>query len=183
MIRDRAVVGRYASALFGAALARNELQQADTDVRALEALYRKDPRLQEFLEAPNVLDGDKVRIVRAVLQGQVSELVLQFVLLMLRKKRVQHLPLVFEPFQRLVEQHLGMERAEVVTAVPMIEEQSQRLLARLEAMTGKKIALVTKIDPAILGGAVVTVAGKILDGSVRHKLDRMRDELLSVKVH
>ena len=183
MIRDRAVVHRYASALFGAALARKELERADSDLRALEALYRSDPSLQQFLEAPNVLDGDKTRIVRAVLSGQVSELVLQFVLLMLRKKRVQHLPLVFEPFQRLVEQHFGMERAEVVTAVPMIEEQAKRLLERLESLTGKKIALVSKIDPAILGGAVVTVGGKILDGSVRHKLERLRDELLAAKVH
>lgn len=183
MIRDRGVATRYAAALFGAAVARKELEQVDADLRGLEALHARDTAFQDFLEAPNVLDGDKEKIVRTVLGGRVSEVVLQFCLLMLRKKRIAHLPLVFDPFRRLVEQHLGLERAEVVTAIPLAEAQAEAMKAKLETLTGRKVALVTKVDPKILAGAVVTIGGKILDGSVRHKLDRLRDELLASKVH
>lgn len=183
MIRDRGVAHRYAAALFGAALSRKALNEVDGDIRGLAKLYETEPGLQTFLEAPNVLDTDKEKFIRAVLGGRVSELVLQFYLLMLKKKRVQHLPLVFDPFERLVEHHMGMERAEVTTAIPMPAAQAEELQKRLETLTGKKVSLVTRIDPKILGGAVVTVGGKILDGSVRHRLDRLRDELLAVKVH
>ncbi|MFN8549334.1 MAG: F0F1 ATP synthase subunit delta [Candidatus Eisenbacteria bacterium] len=70
-----------------------------------------------------------------------------------------------------------------MTAIPLAEAQAEAMKAKLETLTGRKVALVTKVDPKILAGAVVTIGGKILDGSVRHKLDRLRDELLASKVH
>ena len=170
MIRDRGVATRYAAALFGAAISRKELEQVDSDLRGLEALYAHDTAFQNFLEAPNVLDGDKEKIVRAVLGGRVSEVVLQFCLLMLRKKRIAHLPLVFDPFRRLVEQHLGLERAEVVTAIPLPPAQAEEMKTRLESMTGRKVALVTKVDPRILAGAVVTIGGTFDDPKIRPDL-------------
>jgi len=182
LIRDRGVALRYATALFGAAVKRGEMERVLEDTQALLALHRSDSTLQNFLEAPNLLDSDKDELLERTLRGRITDLVLQFIRLMLRKKRVQHLPLVYDHFRRMVEDALGQLRAIVTTAVPLDDALGARLRAALERTTGKQIVLDARIDRRILGGVVVTVGGKILDGSVRYRLDRLRDELLQVRV-
>lgn len=182
MIRDRGVATRYAAALFGAALARGEHERVLEDFGGLELLYERDASLQNFLEAPNILDSDKHALLEKLFRGRVAPLLEHFFYLLLRKKRIQHLPLVFDLYRRLVEQHLGVERAEVLTAVPLAEELAAALQTQLERLIGKRVQLRSTIQPSIIGGVVVTVGGKILDGSIRHRLEQLRDELQAARV-
>lgn len=182
MIRDRGVAHRYAAALFGAAKQRGELETVRRDLSGLEAMHEKDASLQLFLEAPNVRDEEKRSLIERLLQALVSPVTLHFLLLLLRKKRIQHLPLVFDDFRRLYEEEHGLERAEVRTAVPFPADLEEQLTRRLEALSGRKISLVRRVDPSIIGGVVVLLRGKILDGSVRRRLDALRDELMAARV-
>ena len=183
MIRDRGVALRYANALFGAAHARGVTQQVLGDLVALEELEGKGSALQAFLESSSVLDEDKEALVVKVLWGRAEELTVQLVLLMLRKGRIQHLPLVQKPYRKLVEEMLGEERAEVVSAVPHDAATLERMRQGLEQATGKKIQVATEVDPSILGGVVVTVGGQILDSSLRTRLGSLREELMQARVH
>ncbi len=90
---------------------------------------------------------------------------------------------MIDEFIRLVEDAKGISRAEVITAVPLTADEQAKITARLEQKTGRKIILVSKVDPATLGGMIVLVEGEIIDGSVRHGLDQIRDQLEKVKVH
>lgn len=182
MIRDRAVSHRYAAALFGAAVKARAEEVVLEDLRALEALYERDERFQQFLEAPDVLTEDKVALVERVLTGRAHELVVRLLLLMLEKKRIQHLPLVLADYRELVEEHLGRVRALVTSAAPMADDQAEELRVRLERISGKKVRLETKVDRSLLGGVVVMIGGKILDGSLRHRLEEMRERLSSASV-
>jgi F-type H+-transporting ATPase subunit delta len=67
--------------------------------------------------------------------------------------------------------------------VPLTADEQAKITARLEQKTGRKIILVSKVDPSTLGGMIVLVEGEIIDGSVRHGLDQIRDQLDKVKVH
>lgn len=183
MIRDRGVATRYAQALFGAALKEGSEGPTLEDLESLDRLYDLDRSLQRFLEAPDVLTEHKVELIHRVLGGRVSDLVERFLLLMLEKKRVQHLPLVFEHYRTLVEEHRGIVRAQVVTAVPFPGELEEGLKARLAALTGKKIILDRKVDPSIVGGVIVTLDGRILDASLRHRMQELRGMLLATRVH
>ena len=183
MIRDRGVALRYAGALFGAAEKRNELEAVLADLEALINLNEVDPSFKNFLESPSVLDEHKEEMVRTILEGRVQPLVLRFLNLMLEKKRIQHFPLVYKPYRSLVEERLGIVRARVMTAVPLVDELLQEIRAQLQTLTGKKVDIETGIDPKILGGTVVTVGGRILDSSLRYKLEELRDELLAAQVH
>jgi F-type H+-transporting ATPase subunit delta len=182
VIRDRGVALRYAHALFGAAVQGREAEPVLADLESLEQLYERNRAFQDMLDAPYVLTEDKMAMVERILGGRVSDLVVRFLFLMLRKKRVQHLPLVFEHYRRLVEEHLGIERVRVTTAVPLPEDLAGELRTRLERITGRRVRLEPRVDPAILGGAVVTFAGRIIDGSLRHRLDEMREQLRSARV-
>jgi F-type H+-transporting ATPase subunit delta len=182
MIRDRVVAHRYAGALFGAAVKLNNAEEVLTDLQSLHELYLHDTALQRFLEAPDLLTEDKVSLVERVLRGRVSELTVRFLLLLLEKKRVQHLPLVLEHYRDLLEEHLGLIRAQVQTAVALPEDLAVQLKARLEKLTHKKIALELKIEPAIIGGMIVRLGGKVIDASLRHQLNGLREQLASARV-
>ena len=182
MIRDRAVSHRYATALFGAAVNAKAAEAIQGDLQSLEELHRLDPSLQTFLEAPDVLTEAKNEVIGQVLGGRVHELVVRLLQLMLAKKRIQHLPVVFLDYRELVEEHLGIARAQVTTAGPLPTELAAELKKRLEAVTGKQVRLETRQDPAILGGMIVVVGGRVLDGSLRHRLDDMREQLQSARV-
>jgi F-type H+-transporting ATPase subunit delta len=182
VIRDRGVAGRYAQALFAAAVKAGEAEIVLEDYRSLEEVYRRDPALGEFLEAPDVLTADKVRLVHSLLDGRAAELLVRFLLLMLQKKRIQHFPLAFAHYRTLVEEHLGMLAAQVVTAVPLPREQAEALRLKLEKLSGKKIRLEETVEPAIVGGIIVRLGEQTCDASIRHRLGELRDLLLATPV-
>jgi F-type H+-transporting ATPase subunit delta len=146
------------------------------------ALEKTSTRLQDFLESPSVLDAHKETVVQNVLRGRAHELVVQLLLLMLRKKRIGHFPLVLPHYQTLVEEKLGVVRAEVVTAIPVDAATLEKLRAGLEAATGNKLRVEHRVDPAILGGVVATVGGEVIDSSVRHRLAELRDQMMAANV-
>lgn len=182
MIRDRAVSHRYAAALFGASVKARAAETVLEDLGSLETLFERDERFQNFLEAPDVLTEDKVSLVERVLSGRAHELVARLLLLMLEKKRIQHLPLVLADFRELVEEHLGIARAIVTSAAPLAPDQAGELRTRLERLSGKKVRIDARVDPALLGGVVVMIGGKILDGSLKHRLEEMRERLMTASV-
>jgi F-type H+-transporting ATPase subunit delta len=183
VIRDRAIARRYAVALFGAARKAGAAEEVLADLLALQELAKSDPSLQRFLEAPDVLTEHKVAALLAVFQGRVHELVGRLLGLMLRKKRIQHFPFVHEEYRALVEEALGIARARVTTAVPLDPGLIEEFVKRLEKLTQRQVRLEMRVDPAILGGVVTVVGGKILDGSLRHGLADLRERLLGARVH
>jgi F-type H+-transporting ATPase subunit delta len=183
VIRDRAIARRYAVALFGAARHAGAAEEILADLGAVKELEKLNPSLRQFLEAPDVLTEHKVAVLSAVFKGCVHELVGRLLDLMLRKKRMQHFPFVHEEYRGLVEEALGIARARVTTAVPLDPALAGELVKRLEKLTHKQVRLDTRVDPAIIGGVVTVVGGKILDGSLRHWLADLRERLLGVRVH
>jgi F-type H+-transporting ATPase subunit delta len=183
VIRDRAIARRYAVALFGAARKAGATEEILADLGAVNELETSNPSLRRFLEAPDVLTEHKTAVLSAIFHGRVHELVERLFDLMLRKKRIQHFPFVHEEYRALVEEELGIARARVTTAVPLDPALAGELVKRLEKLTHKQVRLDARVDPAILGGVVTVVGGKILDGSLRHWLADLREQLLAVRVH
>jgi F-type H+-transporting ATPase subunit delta len=182
VIRDRGVALRYANALFGAALGRGVFEEVLADLEGVAELEKTGHSLQDFLESPSVLDEHKEGMVERVLRGKVQELVVQLLLLMLRKRRIGHFPLVLRHYRELVEHQLGVVRAEVVTAIPIDAAILEELQAALESATGKNLRVEHRVDASILGGVVATVGGEVIDSSVRHRLARLREDLLATDV-
>jgi len=180
---DQGVAHRYAQALFGAALRGNAVEAVRADLESLESWLSADPTLIRFLESPIELDEDKVRLIETLFRGRTTDLFIRLLLLLLRKKRIAHLLEVVRAYRVLVEEHEGVAEARVTTAVPLPQDLNDRLREGLEQLIGKKVRIRPRVDPRIIGGVIVMVQGKILDRSIRHELEKLRDDLLAVQVH
>jgi F-type H+-transporting ATPase subunit delta len=113
--------------------------------------------------------------VYATLSGPVRNLIF----LLVRRGRIEQLPRVVQEFVRLDDRRQGVIHATATSAAPLTDLEVKALTARLEGMTGGRIALQTDVDASLLGGLIVRVGDRLIDGSVRGRLERLRNQLAS----
>jgi F-type H+-transporting ATPase subunit delta len=166
---------RYAQAVFQIALERDELDAWRDDLSVLaQAVENKE--FAEFLDAPQVPTAKKVSVAKEALGDTVGPLALNLVSLLASRNAAHTMPGVVEQYQLLLDDHRGVERAEVVSAVSLDDQQERSIVALLEKIVGKDVQLVSRIEPWTLGGFVAKAGDRVIDGSTRTKLDRMRRE-------
>ena len=176
-MRDRKVALRYAQALLAVARARELVDELDESLRAVIAVADRHPELARFLQNPQVPLAQKQELIRKILGERVEPVLVQFLELLLAKGRILHLRDIQTVYAGLVEEYRGLQRASVVTAVPLPDDLAARLVDKLAALTGRQIILERKVDPSVVGGVCVTMGDQILDGTVRTGLQRLRESL------
>lgn len=182
MARDPGIARRYAQALFLAARKKDAVDRVWDDLQGVLAVDKAaGDRFRLFLESPHVPTEHKFAALEATFRPVVHGLVVEFFRLLLNKKRLFELRTIVEEFQGLVEDHRGILRARVTSAVPLEDRELDGLVAALEKGMAKKIRVVSNVDPGILGGLVVRVGDRIADQSVRAQLNRLREQLLDAR--
>jgi len=179
---DLSVARKYASALFRLASEGRAAARVRGDLESLVGLLRESPRLVSFLESPDVAKKEKAAFLDRAFRGKVDDAVLPFLFLLSRRDRLGLLPDILAEFERFDEEKSGVQRAEVVTAVPLSPREKELIVSRLVNITGKTILLRDRVDPAIIGGVVVYVNGDVIDGSIRARLAELRAALLAAPV-
>ena len=109
--------------------------------------------------------------------NSVGLLAINLMLLLTSRNLVHLLPSIADRFQELLDAHNGVERAEAVSAVPLDDGQRDKITLALSEMTGKDVRLTVRADPEILGGMIIRIGDRVLDGSARTRLQSMRREL------
>ncbi|MBM3131617.1 MAG: ATP synthase F1 subunit delta [Chloroflexi bacterium] len=169
------IAKRHAQAVFQIALERGELEKWRSDLTLLGQVF-SDPEVVTHLDDPKVKFEDKKKVIARALP-HLSGLALNLVYLLILRRRVRVMPQLAEEYGRLVDRRQGIEHAEVTTAAPIDESVKGRFLDELAKITGRKIVLSTKTDPGIIGGFVARVGDKVIDGSVRTRLEKLKKEL------
>jgi F-type H+-transporting ATPase subunit delta len=177
------VAQKYAHALFLSVRTKNLLDQADEQFMALKTLLQRDRTLLDFLAAPQVTDEKKHALITTVFESRLERPFLEFLRIVIEKRRVKYLPNIVDEFDRLVKAAKGIARVTVTTAIPLNAAEEQGLKEKLVKKTGMKIELEKIVDPAILGGMIVILHDQIIDGSVRHGLEQIEERLGKLKVH
>lgn len=171
----KAYARRYAQAVFSIALEKNEPDRWQSDLSNVASLT-SDSALVALLQSPKVPFEAKAKLLSEQL-GEVNPLVLNLVYLLLIRGRLGMIGDIVDEYQRLLDSHRGIERAEVTAAVPLDDEDRQRLAEQLSAVTGKKVTVKAEVDPGLVGGFTARIGGKLLDGSTRSKLIALKREL------
>lgn len=176
MIRET-VAKRYVKALFGAASDSGEAETLASTLTGLQGLFQSNKDLRSALVNPRLPDERK-RAVLLRLAGEDAPVLLQrFLTLLLAKRRIEVLGLAGSLYTQLVEAAAGVRHASVVTALPLTADQEQRLVDTLAKQFGCQITLQSSVDPAIIGGVAVKVGDILIDGSIRHRLEQLREQV------
>ncbi len=171
----RVYARRYSQAVFELALERKELDRWQSDLTKIVSLG-EDAELIAFLESPKFHFGDKAKLLSERL-GDINPLALNLVYLLVSKGSLSIVGDIAEEYERLLNSYRGIEWAEVITAVPLEDEDKLRLSEHLGAVIGKKVMLKPRVDSGLIGGFVARVGGKLLDGSTRYQLLALKREL------
>jgi F-type H+-transporting ATPase subunit delta len=182
MSADNRAATRYARALFGLALQRNEIDDVARSIAQVAQTVQSSPDLVAVLHHPRITRSRKKELLAQVFAGQIGTNVQNFLSLLIEKDRATLIPEAAREFERLLDEHRHEADAEAVSAVPLTEVQREALLQRLQATTGYKVRLTTRVDDSILGGLVVRVGDKLIDGSVATQLNHLREQLRQAKV-
>ena len=174
---------RYARALLHLAEKKESLEAARTELRSIAAMARGNARVRRFFESPGISRVEKIEFLEREWKPRVSPSVFGLLMVLLRRRRLDHLVAIADEFQKLSEDAMGITRAVVRTAVPLTDAQAGTLTRALAARTGRTIMLTREIDPAVIGGAVVSLDHHVLDGTLATELWRIRRQLLATRVH
>jgi F-type H+-transporting ATPase subunit delta len=169
---------QYANALADIAVAQGAAAPVVQQFGDFSAAYRASPELRNALSSPAVSKEEKHGIVEKIAARLgISKIVRNFLFIVIDHRRTLLLPEMFETFQNVLRERQGFSEAEIVSAVTLNDAQKKDMTKTLEGVTGKKIEAKFSLDPKLLGGALVRIGDTIYDGSLRNRLDRLRERL------
>jgi len=169
------LAGRYANALLDLALDNNAVDQVAQDVADLSAMLAESDDLVTLVKSPVIARADQGRAMVAVLEkAQISDLTKRFVSVVAGNRRLFVLDGIIAAFQSLLAQHRGEVSAEVTSAKTLTQKQVESLSASLKEAIGSDVAVEQKVDPALLGGLIVKVGSRMVDSTVRTKLQHLQ---------
>jgi len=173
------VARRYAQALLEIGVEGGNLDRLVDEVTAVAGAWASSHDLRNAIENPLVPHEAKRAVMNAVCDAAAaSATVKNAVAMLVDRRRARILPYLSTFLRELADARKGILRAEVTTAVALSDAYYARLQAQLEKMTGRKVAVDRKTDPAIVAGVVTRIGDRILDGSIRTRLESLRDALL-----
>jgi F-type H+-transporting ATPase subunit delta len=177
VIRDVAAK-RYAEAAY--LIARQDgTESAWLDGLSTMATLFGNPDAQAFLQNSRVPPAQKAELVEKGLAG-VDPLVLNLGRLLLRRNKTALGLQIREAFQELVDEAKGISHATVTSAVPLTPDDVKAITQRLTDMTGGEVVVSTEVDESILGGLVVRIGDRLIDGSTKSKLAALKQQLAGV---
>ena len=167
---------RYAQAIFELALEKKELERWQSDLQKISGVVA-DEEFLAALESPKISFKKKSELLSKRLTD-LNPLAMNLVYLLVARSGIGMIGDIAAEYQRLLDSYRGVEQAEVITAVPLDENDMKKLTENLSAVVGKEVVVKAEVDPEILGGIIARMGGKLLDGSTRSKLAALKRELV-----
>jgi F-type H+-transporting ATPase subunit delta len=176
------MAGRYALALFSLARDARETDAVAAALRSFDAMIEASPDLQRLVRSPAFSARDQLKALSAILErAGVSGVAANFIKLVAAKRRLFAIRDMIAGYGKLDDAYRGVTRAEVVSAAPLGEANVEALKQALRAACGgKDVELIAKVDPSIIGGLVVKIGSRMVDGSLKTKLNAIRIRMKEV---
>lgn len=177
---DLLAASRYAQALFEIARLMHNDEQIEAELESLSAALKRSPEIQKMFDNPNFSAAQKRAFLEKIYQERnrpFYEILLNFFAVLFEKNRFGLIHDIAVTFKRIADEAQGQGVAQITTAAPLKEGEEARIAATLERLAGYSIRVEKSVDPSLVGGVVVRVRNKIIDGSVKHKIEILKKEL------
>jgi F-type H+-transporting ATPase subunit delta len=172
------VAHRYASAIIEMANEEKSLEAVIEDFATLGGAIRSSHDLQSLLASPVIDERTKERILKEIFAGKLSPLTERFVSLLTLKGRSNELPGAITAFQELLDAQRNVVPATVTTASQLSDDQKRRIESQIAEISGRTVRAEYQIDPDLIGGFSARFQDTMIDASVRHQLERLRESLV-----
>lgn len=171
---------RYAQAIFdiGQSLGAEKREQIGKDLGILKEYLDVSPELASFFANPIFSEEEKQKVIDSlVAKGGIDETVKNFCLLLLEKGRLPNLGPIASVYRAMLDEEEGIVRSEVTTAVELSTARQAEIKSKLETQIGKKLALQFSVDPSIIGGLILKIDDKALDGSLKAQINILKGNI------
>ena len=168
-------VDAYAQALLQVAKAEGSLDTVEDELFRVARTLEANEALRNALTDQAIPVDRRQGIVEDLLSGKASPVTTALVSFVVGAGRGRDLPAIIDKLVQEAAEERSEAVAEVRTAITLNEDQRRRLAAALSRATGKQVSVKVVVDPSVLGGVIATVGDTVIDGSVRHRLDQLRD--------
>ena len=169
-------IGReYAEALFSLACESGAEKEMMSALDRISDILEGSPEYRELLSSPAIPAGERAELVDQAFRGKIPEHAVSFVQLLCEKRRMADFPFCAEEYKKLLEAKNALTEAIVTSAVPLSADEISALKTKLEKISGRNVSVTCHVDAELLGGMIVEMDGKIMDGSLRHRLRELKD--------
>jgi F-type H+-transporting ATPase subunit delta len=171
------IARRYAQALNEQAAQSGVLDQVDADIELIRESLADSRELRAFFDSPIISREKKADVVKALFGERIQTVTMNFMGLLVEKRREGVFPSVVSSYRELRDDQLGTTAVSVRTAYELSEEDQNALVNELKSLTGKQVRLETKVDASIMGGIVIRIGDTVYDGSITNQLATLRERL------
>ena len=181
-MRDETVARNYAETLFELASRNDALMEFEAGIREVATLIDEHAGIREFIDTPRISSVAKKGALEAAFKGRMPRVLLNFLKVVIDKRRQRLLRTIAAEFQNLIDEHAGRTHVDVTVARPLHEQELEEVTQGLSRALGKTVIPHMRVQPDLLGGIVVRTGDSIFDGSVRRQIENMRRSLLAAEL-
>jgi F-type H+-transporting ATPase subunit delta len=175
------IAAPYARALFDFSIEKNIMHQITADFQNLEIFLDEAGELTEYLNNPVVSSGAKGEILTKILQSQVNAETFKFLMVLVKRDRINLLKSVIASYLELVYETASIKTIEVITAAAFSNSQKNMLIQKLKELTNaREIRLMINVDSSLIGGFLVKTESKVIDFSIKNQLQKLAKHLDAV---
>ncbi len=170
----------YSQAIFEVAEEDALIEQIKTELDFVNRVMIEYPEFYELLISPKISLDEKRSIVIETFKSHLSDQVMNFIKIIIDKKRITEFPDIVKEFNVMVVEKANVLVANVESVVPLTDHQKEEIKVKLRQMTGKNVEIDCTINQELIGGILIKIGDQIIDGSVRYKLEGMLESLTQI---
>ena len=173
----------YGEALFELALEKNELDSIAEQVNLLANAFAENPELIKLLSHPKINKEEKINVIESIFKGRMSDDIVGFLVIIVEKDRGSEIEDILKLFQAKVREYKKIGVALVTSAIELSTEQKQKVEQKLLQQTAyENFEVEYKVDESLIGGMIIRIGDRVVDSSIRSKLDNLTKELRKVSL-
>lgn len=176
-------IREYGGALFELAREEGAEDAILSDVRGVKPFFERGSDFVRLLDCPNITHRERNDVIKRAFYGRINEYLLNFICLMTDRGYAGSIYGALDKFIELYNVDHAIADAYVVSAVELTQAQRSALASALAARTGKKVNLICRVDPSVIGGISVCIDGEEFDGTITHKISQIRRKLNELSVN
>lgn len=173
---------RYANALYDVAFEGQIYDKVESELTFIVDCLKSEPQLYQLLKSPLIAIEEKKEIISTIFKDKISDEVYNFIRIIIDKRRESHIEDIVREYKALVDALKNKVSAVAITAVPMGEQDLNKLQASLSKSTGKNVQLQNEINPNIIGGVFIQMGDKVIDGTIKSRLAQLNEQMSQIIV-